>query len=271
MGERSAVVETEGARLYVEEAGDGQAVVFLHPACGIAGRGTSSSSCSRTIPRAPVRRSRVRPIHATRARGRLLARPRSPRGARRLRDRSGRAGGLLDGRHERGRLRARASRSRPRARAVAAGVDGFEGTPEQESAGRPGTRSGTVDRPGADAGDRAGAGPTAADDVGHARHRGRGGPEIREIAFDNLHELTMDESAASGSTRRRSSGSVRSPSPRSCCPRITIRPRWTGCARRRGRDPECPSRPHPGHRSRDQRAPTRGVQCRRPRVPREVL
>ena len=30
-GARSRFVETEGARLYVEEAGDGQAVVFLHP------------------------------------------------------------------------------------------------------------------------------------------------------------------------------------------------------------------------------------------------
>jgi pimeloyl-ACP methyl ester carboxylesterase len=30
-GARSRFVETEGARLYVEEAGDGHAVVFLHP------------------------------------------------------------------------------------------------------------------------------------------------------------------------------------------------------------------------------------------------
>ncbi|HJX74982.1 MAG TPA: hypothetical protein VJ247_01425, partial [Gaiella sp.] len=31
IGARSRFVETAGARLYVEEAGDGRAVVFLHP------------------------------------------------------------------------------------------------------------------------------------------------------------------------------------------------------------------------------------------------
>ena len=74
---------------------------------------------------------------------------------------------------------------------VATGLGGFEATEEEEEwwAERDG-----ADR-GRDRGRRPGAGAGApARDLGAARHATTRGARIREIAFDNLHELAMDES-----------------------------------------------------------------------------
>jgi pimeloyl-ACP methyl ester carboxylesterase len=198
MAEGSRFVESEGARLYVEEAGEGPAVVFLHPGLWDCrtwdrqfetfadryrvlrydARGYGRS----TRPEPGVAYSHVRDLLAVFDDARI--------------ERAALVGCSMGGTNEVDFALEHPDRVLALV-LVAAGVDGFEGTPEQESA----WESWYAERePAIDLAIQAGNLERAQDlrletmwaTLGTEDEAGR---RIREIAFDNLHELTMDESA----------------------------------------------------------------------------
>jgi 3-oxoadipate enol-lactonase len=232
MGARSRFVEVEGGRLYVEEDGDGPAVVFLHP--GLWDCRTWDDQFGLFADRYRVLRYDARGYGKS-------SRPEAGKPYSHIRDL---AAVLDDAGIEQAAF---VGCSMGGARAidftlvhpgrvfalvlVAAGPRGFEGSPEEEAA----WEVWYAERePPIDAAIEAGELERAQDlrlqtmwaQLGTDDEAGR---RIREIAFDNLHELTMDES---GSTRRRPRGSARSPSRPSSCPPTMIRPRWRRSAQR---------------------------------------
>jgi 3-oxoadipate enol-lactonase len=197
-GARSRFIETEGARLYVEEGGDGQTVVFLHPGLW---------DCRTWDPQFELFADRY---HVVRYDARGYGRSTRPepgvayshvRDLLAMLDDSGIDRAALVGCSMGGTNEVDFALEHPdRVLAlvlVAAGVDGFEGTPEQESAWEAwyAEREPSIDLA-IDAGDLELAQDlrlqTMWATLGTEDEAGR---RIREIAFDNLHELTMDESA----------------------------------------------------------------------------
>ncbi|MCI0634118.1 MAG: alpha/beta hydrolase [Actinobacteria bacterium] len=198
MGARSRFVETEGARLYVEEDGEGPAVVFLHPGLWDCrtwdqqfelfadryqvlrydARGYGRS----TRPEPRVAYSHVRDLLAVLGDSGI--------------DRAALIGCSMGGTNEVDFALAHPDRVLALV-LVAAGVDGYEGTAEQEAEWEAwyAEREPPIDS------------AIAAGDLERAQDLrlqtmwttlgtdDEAGRRIREIAFDNLHELTMDESA----------------------------------------------------------------------------
>jgi 3-oxoadipate enol-lactonase len=199
-GARWWFVQTEGARLYAEVSGDGPAVVFLHPGLWDSrtwdpqfasfaeryrvlrydARGYGRS----TRPEPGVPYSHVRDLVA------VLADVGIERAA-------------LVGCSTGGGIEIDFALEYPQRAAalvlVAPGLSGFEGTPEEEAAWEAWSaeRETAIERA-VEAGDLERAqdlrlqmwAPLGTDD--------EAGRRIREIAFDNMHELTMDESGEEG-------------------------------------------------------------------------
>ncbi len=189
------VVEIEGGAISWEAAGDGAAVTFA-PGCGTGGRGTRSSrrsprrtaSCD-TTPAAMVRSTRPEPGRPYSHVRDLMAVLDAAEVERTALIGCSMGGGIeIDFALEHPeRVSALAL--------VAPGLGGFEGTPEEEQA----WEAWDADR---------GRGIESAIEAGDLERaqdlrlriwaplgtNDEAGRRIREIAFDNLHELTMDES-----------------------------------------------------------------------------
>jgi 3-oxoadipate enol-lactonase len=198
MGARSRFVETEGARLYVEEAGEGPAVVFLHP--GLWDCRTWDEQFALFADRYHVLRYDARGYgRSTRpepgvaySHARDLLAVLDDAGI----DRAALVGCSMGGANEVDFALEHPDRVLALVLA-AAGVDGFVGTAEQEAAWEAwyAEREPPIDS------------AIAAGDLERAQDLrletmwatlgtdDEAGRRIREIAFDNLHELTMDESA----------------------------------------------------------------------------
>jgi pimeloyl-ACP methyl ester carboxylesterase len=194
---RSRLVETESARLYVEEVGEGEAVVFLHPGLW---------DCRTWDPQFETFADRYHVLrYDARGYGRS-SRPEPGVPYSHVRDL---LAVLVDAGIERAALVGCsmggakaiefAIEHPDRVRAlvlVASGVRGFEGTPEEEAAWEAwyAERQPRIDAA-IQAGDLEGAQDlqlrTVWAQLGTDDEAGR---RIREIAFDNLHVLAMDES-----------------------------------------------------------------------------
>jgi pimeloyl-ACP methyl ester carboxylesterase len=194
----SRFVEVEAGRLYVEEAGSGDAVVFLHP--GLWDSRTWDPQFASFAERYRVlrldargygRSSRPAPgVPYSHARD-LLA----------VFDDAGIERAALVGCSMGGSTAIDFTLVHPdRVTALvlaAAGPSGFEGTPEQEAAWEEWwtARDAPVDAA-VDAGDLERAQDLRLSTMwAQLGTDDEGGKKIRDIAFDNLHELTMDESA----------------------------------------------------------------------------
>ena len=199
-GARWWFVQTEGARLYAEVSGDGPAVVFLHP--GLWDSRTWDPQFASFAERYRVLR------YDARGYGRSTRpEPGVPyshvRDLVAVLDDVGIERAALVGCSMGGGIEINFALEYPQRAAalvlVAPGLSGFEGTPEEEAAWEAWSaeREAAIERA-VEAGDLERAqdlrlqmwAPLGTDD--------EAGRRIREIAFDNMHELTMDESGEEG-------------------------------------------------------------------------
>jgi pimeloyl-ACP methyl ester carboxylesterase len=198
-GDRGRFVETEGARLYVEEAGDGPAVVFLHP--GLWDSRTWDPQFETFAKRYRVVRYDLRGYGRS-SRPEPGVRYSHVRDLVTVLDDAGIERAALVGCSMGGGIEIDFALEHPARVAalvlVTPGLGGFEGTADEEAAWEEWDRARQAP---IDALIEAGRLEEAQD----LRLRtmwaplgtdGAGGKRIRDIAYDNLHELTMDEDGA---------------------------------------------------------------------------
>ena len=195
-GARWWFVQTEGARLYAEVSGDGPAVVFLHP--GLWDSRTWDPQFASFAERYRVLR------YDARGYGRSTRpEPGVPyshvRDLVAVLDDVGIERAALVGCSMGGGIEIDFALEYPQRAAalvlVAPGLSGFEGTPEEEAAWEAWSaeREAEIERA-VEAGDLERAQDLRLQMLAPLGTDDEAGRRIREIAFDNMHELTMDES-----------------------------------------------------------------------------